>query len=152
MSCFNTWVEIMTEETWESTAINVGGKANEAVGRSPDHMWGVHREFLAKMFNNISIQQISEKLWGDRVSVWHAGSTTISIQNSEKLRESVRVCLWDKMLNEHFHSNPQGGRDLFTHQKIKFLSQLLHAQPPPPPQRNRCPKSNGLNPTSGIFP
>jgi hypothetical protein len=36
--------------------------------------------------------------------------------------------------------------------KNKFHSQLLHAQPPPPPQRNRYPKSNGLNPTSGIFP
>jgi hypothetical protein len=54
---------------------------------------------------------------GERVSLWHEGSTTISIQNSEKLRESVRVCFWDKMLNEHFHSNPQGGRDLFTHTK-----------------------------------
>jgi hypothetical protein len=65
----------------------------------------------------------------------------------------VRGCLRDKMLNEHFHSNPQGGRDLFTRQKIQFHSQLLHTQPPPPPpQRNRYPKSNGLNPTSGIFP
>ncbi len=152
MSCLHTWVENMMEETWESTAINVGGKAHGAVGRSRDHMWGVYREFLAKMFNNISIQQISDKLWGDRVSVWHAGSTTISIQNSEKLRENVRGCLRDKMLNEHFHSNPQGGRHLFTRQKIQFHSQLLHAQPPPPPQRNRYPKSNGLNPTSGIFP
>lgn len=94
MSCLHTWVENMMEETWESTAINVGGKSHGAVGRSRDHMWGVYREFLAKMFNNICIKQISDKLWGDKSFCLARRFNNNSIQNSEKLRERVRV--WTK--------------------------------------------------------
>lgn len=86
-------------------------------------------------------------------SLQRVSGKNVQQQFHSKFRETERECACvDKMMNEHVHSNPQGGRDLFTHQKIKFHSQLLHAQLPPPPLRNRYPKSNGLNPTSGIFP
>jgi hypothetical protein len=140
----------MMEETWESTAINVGGE-------NLMELWGgavtICEESTESFWQKCSTTFPLNKFLTNSGEIEFLSGTEVPQQFHSKFRETERECACvDKMMNEHVHSNPQGGRDLFTHQKIKFHSQLLHAQLPPPPQRNRYPKSNGLNPTSGIFP